>query len=598
MWRKVISRKNYLLLLGLFCVLLFFIRLSRSHKERKYKAPTKYLVNTEQCKIPAYDVDHPDVLNLIERKHYIPCQEGPPSSEVSYNSTLRRYILKLIRKPNETCFFSEDDLSAKYILSADTVLAPGCELAYVICWNPRGKKTYMNFHILVPHNPEIDEKTKKWKLRKKPPSVMVIGIDTMSRLNFFRTMKLTSATVLNDSNEWFPLEGYNKVGGNTFPNLMAVLKGWSSQDVYKICDPVWYYLDVECPLIWTNFQKSGYVTAYAEDFDIDSTFKFFTRGFKYPPTDYDFIPMFMKASIGNREFGKCLGYKYGPELLYEYVVDFAKRFKDTPYFGFFWANDFSHHYLSEPLSMDSKVNGYFKELLADDILDNTIVFLMSDHGIRFGKSRQLPFIGRHEDFLPLMYIRLPEWLKKERKDIVAALKANRNVLTSHFDLFMTLKDILDMSNPEYPIANSMGCPICQSLFKKINHRRTCTSIGVPLEYCACEDFSEPCDKQTSFKVGAAIVKHLNSRIAKHNKKSIVFCRFVDLEKLPIVTKQSNGFFRANVFLIPNGMVEGYVKLNEKQDLVVKNVQRIDTIGENASLVCPVERDILEFCFCL
>ncbi|KAL5284875.1 hypothetical protein ACFFRR_006909 [Megaselia abdita] len=528
---------------------------------------------------------------------YKPCQEGPPSTEVSYNPFKRKYILKLTKKPDESCSYSENNLLANYALTEDVYLRTSSQLAYVICKNSEGEKTYMNFHILVPYNPLIDLKIGIWNKQKKPPSILVLGIDTMSRLNFFRTMKLTSGTVLNDTNEWFPLEGYNKVGGNTFPNLMAVLKGWSVADVYRTCNPLSKYLD-ECPMIWKNFQNSGYVTAYGEDFDVDSTFNFFTRGFKGQPTDYYFIPMFMKASIGIRDLGKCLGYKYGPEMVFEYTIDFVKRFKNTPYFGFFWVNDFSHHYISEPTSMDSKVNDYIKELLSEDILDNTIVFLMSDHGVRFGKPRQVPFIGRHEDFLPLMYIRLPEWLKKERKDIVHALKVNKNVLTSHFDLYMTFKSILDMSNPEFPIPDAMGCPMCQSLFQEINQPRTCTSIGIPLEYCACEDSIELCDKGTSFKVALAIVQYLNSKIEQHNKKSNVFCRHVDIQQLPTASLQSNGLFRANVFLLPNGIVEGYAEKNKEGQFVVKNVQRIDTIGENASLVCPVEKDILEFCFCL
>lgn len=43
----------------------------------------------------------------------------------------------------------------------------------------------------------------------KPPSVLMIGIDSVSRLNLIRSMP-TTAKYLYD-NDWFELAGYNKV---------------------------------------------------------------------------------------------------------------------------------------------------------------------------------------------------------------------------------------------------------------------------------------------------------------------------------------------------------------------------------------------------
>lgn len=598
------GRAIYFLIGALIFTIYLYIQVSNSatrHNVYERRPPEKFLVNTEHCKIPAYDVEDPTMMNLIEYEEYKPCMKGFPITDVVYMASVKKYSLRMIRETPDICYYGDNTIIANQKLSKEVYLRIESEFAYVVCKNSIGHQTYMNFHTLIPYKPEVSSRNNTWTTNKrKPPSILVFGIDTMSRLNFFRTMLATSRTVLNDTNEWFPLEGYNKVGRNTFPNLMAVLKGWSESDVYRICDPVNNYLDVHCPLIWKDFQKRGYVTAYAEDFDKYSTFKFLTKGFKNPPTDYYFIPMFEQAST--LESGKCIGYKYEPEMVYEYAIDFAKRFKNTPYFGFFWTNDFSHHYISEPSTMDSKINEYMKELISGDTLDNTIVFLMSDHGVRYGTPREVPYIGRHEDFLPLMYIRLPKYLKEERPDIVHALKANKNSLTSHFDTYMTFKNILGMAESKDSPSISSGCPTCQSYFKEIKQHRSCALAGIPPEYCACEDYSEACDSETSYEIASAVIKHLNWKISKHNNESKILCRYVDIKTFPSVSRGSNGLYKASIFLLPDGLIEGFVerkvKENHDYEMIVKNVQRIDSMGKNASVICPVEREIFEFCFCL
>lgn len=600
--------RNKLLVLGIVVFTCFYFIHSFGNTTRivtvyHRKPPEKFLVNSKQCQIPEYDVWDPQMMTLIKYEEYKPCQKGPPLTDVVYDSSDKKYKLRMIRETSNTCYYGDNTIEVNKRLPKEVYLESDSDFVLVKCYNAFQFVTYMNFHTLLPHKSEVASRSQKWKSKKrKPPSVLVFGIDTLSRLNFFRTMKRTSKTVLEDPNEWFPLEGYNKVGRNTFPNLMAMLKGWSESEVYRICDPVNKYLDEHCPLIWKDFQKNGYVTAYAEDFDSYSTFKFLTKGFKNPPTDYYFMPMFEKATT--LEFSKCIGNKYEPEIVYEYAIDFAKRFKDTPYFGFFWTNDFSHHYVSEPSGIDEKVNDYIKELISGDTLDNTIVFLMSDHGVRFGDAREVPYIGKHEDFLPLMYIRLPKWMKKERPDIVKALKANKNTLTSHFDTFLTLRDILSMSSTEESSFenSSVGCPMCQSYFKKIEEQRSCTLAGIPPEYCACEEYSEACGVETSYKVANAVIEYLNNKISKHNKVSDILCRYVDIKSSPIVTLGGGNLFKINMYILPGGLIEGFVgkefKEDKSYDLVVKNVQRIDAMGKNASEICPVEREIFEFCFCL
>lgn len=60
------------------------------------------------------------------------------------------------------------------------------------------------------------------------------------------------------------MKGFNKVGDNTFPNLVAHLGGYYREELDK--DPCLtksrHYDD--CHWVWKDFKRNGFVTAYME----------------------------------------------------------------------------------------------------------------------------------------------------------------------------------------------------------------------------------------------------------------------------------------------------------------------------------------------
>lgn len=105
---------------------------------------------------------------------------------------------------------------------------------------------------------------------KKKLSVLLIGLDNVSRLNFYRNLPKTVSYL--DKKGWLLMKGYNKMGENTFPNLMALLTGQREKEAVKNCKPTIPYGLDNCPMMWYNFRNAGYVTAYAEDEADWSTF--------------------------------------------------------------------------------------------------------------------------------------------------------------------------------------------------------------------------------------------------------------------------------------------------------------------------------------
>lgn len=184
------------------------------------------------------------------------------------------------------------------------------EVVYVSCKSSKATKpkiraktakqakpstVYENVHAVL--NPDVvhdrvDHSTNQSTSPRKL-SVLILGIDSVSRLNFYRTMPKT-AKYLRETG-WIGLKGYNKIGDNTFPNLMAILTGQSSQQAYSRCKPTVAYKLDNCPFLWHNFRNAGYVTAYGEDETMLNTFNYLKVGFVKPPTDYYLRP-YMLAS--------------------------------------------------------------------------------------------------------------------------------------------------------------------------------------------------------------------------------------------------------------------------------------------------------------
>lgn len=70
---------------------------------------------------------------------------------------------------------------------------------------------------MMPERPEIRQRLNSWKsydqlvskTKTKPPSVLMIGIDSISRTHLIRAMPQTTQYLYD--NDWFELSGFNKV---------------------------------------------------------------------------------------------------------------------------------------------------------------------------------------------------------------------------------------------------------------------------------------------------------------------------------------------------------------------------------------------------
>src|ERR1043165_9261229 len=124
----------------------------------------------------------------------------------------------------------------------------------------KNEPIYKNLHAVVLEKPKLKNAN-----LSQPMSVMIIGVDSVSRLNMIRTMPKTRS-VLSQKYRAVEMKGYHKVGDNSHPNIMPVLTGKSADELVLSCWKMNTKAD-DCHWIWKNYSSRGYKTIFMSDME-------------------------------------------------------------------------------------------------------------------------------------------------------------------------------------------------------------------------------------------------------------------------------------------------------------------------------------------
>ena len=602
-----------------------------------------HLVSSPKCQIPNLDPFDESIRKFATRAKPIVCSNKPLLTYITtVPEPVPKYLLRLntsaiihyaVHLENVNCCYSvitrdngpdgkvhsrnaDNYYSVGECSHFDTevVLNSGEEFILVRCFKTtkRGTKrnVYKNTHAVVPVKREVKFKLNKLNserssVDKKRLSVLVLGLDSVSRLNLIRTMPKTVYYLRH--NGWLELLGYNKVGENPLPNLAAILMGLSQEQLRKQCWASRYEKFDNCPFIWREFSNLGYVTAYVEDEPTGSTFNYHKTGFVVPPTDY-YIRPFLLASEDELPVKKrdslnvCLGPTPTSEHIFRYITDFSTVFKSALYFGVCWINNFSHSSNTIPATVDERVALFFHQLNETGAFDTTLIIFLSDHGMRWGDIRRTS-IGWFEERLPFIYIWVPEWFTQKHPDVYINLKTNRNRLTSPFDLHLTLREILARSKQDditWIPDGCPGCPKCVSLFSEVPAERECEDAGITPNWCTCNKYRRmPIADEASQAIALQVLSGINSKLKKTlnvnaSCAELTLDHVIDVQrKVPMV---SHDDFIVTFDTFPGRAVfEATVRRSNGAFHLKGDVSRITSYGNQSD--CVDDAELKLYCYC-
>lgn len=446
------------------------------------------------------------------------------------------------------------------------------------------------------------------------PSVLLIGLDSMSRLNFIRQLPKTHG-LLKDVFGATVFNGLIKVGDNTYPNMLTMLSGiaarkkngipvreWGSKRAYGYFD--------DLPLAWMNFTENGYVTMYAEDEPEFNAFNYMAKGFIDVPTDYYMRPFWlgmqeMKTFRSRDE--RCYHNYPNFDYLFNYTREFVLKMRDRRFFSLNFLTGFSHSRVNQVQVVDDALHDLLAEFHKSGALRSAVLLVFGDHGNRFDSWRST-VVGRVEERMPYLAVVLPPDLRDARPYLQEALQINRDTLISWYDVYEMLTDIaLDNLQPT-PRVTRFG-QLGFSLFRPVPTGRTCLEAGVAEEFCVCsQEVPMTTDDPMVVSAAHALVRYLNAQLAK--SRPIGACaplrlvQVVNAQKIVPAWQVSRvqGFsvtLRVTVRLSPSdALLEATLERDawDQEERVVGDVSRINKYGNQSH--CVYDRRLRLYCYCL
>ncbi|XP_054081208.1 uncharacterized protein LOC105219069 [Zeugodacus cucurbitae] len=599
----------------------------------------QYFINTSQCRMPFVEPFEKGVLDLFNPVdyNYTNCTNDETFITVNYQLNTRQYFLHMDMEAMERTVkplnASATDVRCCYrqivrsgsgagadenfdILPCTTFLQDFMvpqHVDYIITECSLGKddpaliqKDAFSF-VQEKNNSATNTSNKHTTAAHKKPNVFLLGIDSVSRINFRRTMPEIFKYL--QMNNWYELQGYNKIADNTFPNLMAVLASYNLTTAEDKCRPtsVGGLNEPICNFIWNNFKNYGYKTAYAEDCNGMSTFNYVKRGFLQQPTDYYLRPMLM-ALTKNLEIVEkygldfCVGRKHQAEYIFDFLLQFANTFPADPLFGLFWVNSFSHNAFEGSALMEAKLLEYIKRMKRDGILERSIVILFSDHGMRWGSLFQFKS-GFLEERLPAMFISIPSWYQNEHPDFMKNLQINQKRLTTPYDIYATMKHILEVGEPEKAFPYHNGTIQGISVFREIPEERNCDDASIPDHWCTCVPY-ETVDKNDDFirNITTLVFNEMNLYLINKNisdKCSNLTLNSLSSADLKMYDAPNQSTYRLTFEALPKEpLFQATVIYNRNTKAITMNVEDISRLDSYESTArCINLKEAKKYCIC-
>lgn len=379
---------------------------------------------------------------------------------------------------------------------------------------------------------------------------------------------------------------------------MTTLTGKKLSTVYGACGKGMSYCNEL--MIWSKYKQYGYVTAYGEDYlRLPDTFARY-KGFITPPTDHYTRPFFL---TGEHVTGNivCTKMKQSARNLVDYAYQFTNAYKTEKFFGVFWINSYSHNMNNIPTLLQDHLVEFFEKLNNDGVLNNTFIIFFSDHGIRYGHMR-LSAESFYEERLPMLFIWIPDSFRKQYASEYHNSELNQFRLTTHYDLHLTLWDILKLSKKNVSLVPAEACPQCTSLFVEKSTSRTCEDANVDAKWCSCHVLNKvPGGDHMAKIVPTVALSYLNNFTKTIKTKECKIC-----SELKIKTVLRNHSYRdeynnktyyvvAFKVVPDNVLFEVSIEVYNNEYTVLKGTHTISGYSKRTNCVKNVNDH--EFCIC-
>ncbi|XP_060063324.1 uncharacterized protein LOC132543825 [Ylistrum balloti] len=598
---------------------LFGTKLPNHSSDGYYGVDKNKDYHTDNCHFPHFDPFAPTIKKFIKVKKHYQCKSWnilayQKHLQIIVNKTAieRHYktFSKCVYQPYVKTLGSDKGMTflKNKFLNFTEFINVTDEFCLVRCFSINNTTLTEQYFAFVIRNETLVNSRNKVRstiqdtgtMVRRPMNVVMIGLDSTSRMNFIRHMNFTRS-FLTKTMDSVELLGYNKAGLNTFRNILLMLLGITEEELNGTKG----FFD-DYPFIWKDFMKAGYVTFMGEDNANNAIFYYLKKGFHSAPVDYYLRPFVMGLEASRIRNGLCAGNSMILQLIFDKLADFITTYQHVPHFTFTFITDPAHDDPNGLGVVDLPLTRTLIDLNARGLLDNTMLLIFGDHGSRYGRIRN-SYQGRLEEHLPAFYVSLPRWFRREHRNLYENLKENRYKLTSNVDVFATLHDVLQLDKGHITprAAGKHGT----SLFRVISTNRTCDDLKIPKNFCTCDSLLKSFPTNTSIvdDISQWIVEKINSILWDvHRMCSDLKLNTIHNAWKSIPKATNTGHFSANgEYVIQFDVLPSYAKFEATVQyykgyvLLLGNILRLNKYsGQSDCVLNHKNAAVLErYCYC-
>ena len=334
------------------------------------------------------------------------------------------------------------------------------------------KKKIGEIKINLNFNQTLSDERKKLENLTNPYSqnILIVYIDSVSRANSIRQLKKTLKFIekfmsyKGSNNPNFPSENFHSFQFFKYHSFESYTPGNYPRLFYgsKVNN-------LKKKYITTYLKRNGYITAYSSD----SCFYDFVRSL-YNFTSIDIFDH--HYAICNPNFKRikkevnCFHGKFYLEHVFEYMEQFWRKYKNNRKFSLLLTN-IAHDSGSEILKyMDDTLLEYLNKLFKDNLLKDTSIFLLSDHGIGLPSIYYLMDFYQYEKRLPMFFLIVNDRINQTYESQYKYLHQNQQSFITAYDIYNTMIHIIYGDKFDTNITNGIKSINGESIFNKINSK--------------------------------------------------------------------------------------------------------------------------------
>ena len=306
-------------------------------------------------------------------------------------------------------------------------------------------------------------------------NILILYIDSVSRQNAIRKLKKTltffesfisykgknNEKHKNQNFHSFQFFKYHSFLGYTPENFPKLFYG-NDQRYAKDFVRITRYL-----------RQNGYVTSYATDYcqkDNGRTTHNLSKDQLY---DHQLLLCDPNVIDSNSLIKRCLYGEITSYHLYEYTNQFWRKYQSNRKFSLIAVNDGHEGTLEVIKYTDEIIYNFLNSLYKDDLLKNTSIFLMSDHGSGMPSVYYLYDFFQLEMRLPMLFIIINDRENVNYDKQYFYIHENQQTFISAYDIYNTISNIIygdNYTNIKNKNNNhdTPKSPYGKSLFEKIN----------------------------------------------------------------------------------------------------------------------------------